>query len=51
MTSSTPKPTSPASPSASDDETEGCGYSWDHTIPEGGNVCTECGAEFWDDDD
>ncbi len=34
-----------------DEIEEGCGYSWDHTIPEGAIVCTECGAEFWDLDE
>lgn len=32
-------------------EPYGCGYEWDHTIPTDTNVCTECDAEIFDDED
>lgn len=41
-----------------DDVTEGCGFSWDHTLEllsegAGGRtyVCRECGAEIIEEDD
>lgn len=30
---------------------EGCGWSYDHRIPPGWNVCEECGAELDDEPD
>lgn len=35
-----------------EDEWEGCGYSWDHTLRDLGNgsyECRECGAEIYDE--
>ncbi|MEO3856172.1 hypothetical protein [Acrocarpospora sp. B8E8] len=38
-------------PAEPDEVMEGCGWEWDHTVPVGENVCTECDTEVSDQGD